>query len=371
MKKRTTAFFLCLNILFAMFIPGTLAAEIGAPSTDDANISEGSDLIVDDTTTPPTAPAGPGVPAVLSDLDIPCTTCGAVGCTEIHETGTETPPEQESLFDKLMEAEDMKSFEEIAIASNGEYYDLTSDEIEKLHGKVNELYEAIEEPTEDDEAKRAELCALLLALPNAPEYCEECGGFDSHENNCSLYTPVCSCTPVHADTCASLAGGECDCTLTHIDGCELYVPVTPPVEKTLFEKLMAATDMQDFENIALASNGEYNNLTNAGIRELHGKVIALYSALVQPTEADTAKRDYLCSILLSLPDAPKLCADCGQFDTHADTCPLQSQPDAEDKEEDIPQCSCGTNTDVHTEGCPLYAAFTVSFIAYYDGQETG
>ena len=361
MKKRAFVFALALTMLLVLLVPGTMAAEIGAPSTDDANISEGSDLIVDDTTTPPTAPADPGVPAVLSDLDIPCTTCGAVGCTvthvwcdtcqkndcgithlwcdicqkndcglthvwcdicqkndcgithesapqptpcpvcsltgcavshvwcdscakydcglthepspeptpcptcgvvgctETHETGTETPPEQESLFDKLMEAEDMKSFEELAIASNGEYYDLTCEEIEKLHGKVNELYEAIEEPTEDDEAKRAELCALLLELPNAPEYCEECGGFNAH-----------------------------------LDGCSMLPPVDePPVDEP-------------------------------------------------PV------------------DEPPV-----------DEPPVDEPPVDEPPVEEPPQCSCGTNTDVHTEGCPLYASLSVSFIAYYDGQETG
>ena len=170
---------------------------------------------------------------------------------------------------------------------------------------------------------------------------------------------------------------------------------------------MAAASLEDFENIAAEGWEKLPYLAGAEIIDLYELVNEIYEQLKQEllllneeaTQEDTDRWTRLTELLASLPNAP-LCRECGAFNAHLDGCsmlppvdeppvdepsvdepsvdepsieepPVDEPPVEEPPVEEPPQCSCGTATGVHTEGCPLYASLSVSFIAYYDGQETG
>lgn len=114
------------------------------------------------------------------------------------------------------------------------YYTITDDtsiidllaveEKEELSDRVNELYLAIEEPTEDDSRMKDELLDLLVV--EVVLECEYCGLIDSHSENCELY--ICSeCgEKEHLENCSKYIEVCSECLEkngVHSEFCSLYI----------------------------------------------------------------------------------------------------------------------------------------------------
>ena len=115
-----------------------------------------------------------------------------VGCAECgqEEGHTETCSQYEdetpapSVYDQLIGSPSLESFRAVLLAAENReaVLALTAEEIEILMAYIEELYAAIEDPTEDEDYFYEELIETLTYLP-AME-CPECGEFGCHADDC-------------------------------------------------------------------------------------------------------------------------------------------------------------------------------------------
>ena len=145
-------------------------------------------------------------------------------CPLYEEIIVESDNLEEVSFEFLMEVTTLSEL----------YYTITDDtsiidllaveEKEELSDRVNELYLAIEEPTEEDSRMKDELLDLLVV--EVVLECEYCGLIDSHSENCELY--ICSeCgEKEHLENCSKYIEVCSECNElngSHLEFCSLYI----------------------------------------------------------------------------------------------------------------------------------------------------
>ena len=118
-----------------------------------------------------------------------CEECGAEGEEHAENCPTLINP-VEVLFEALMTADSIETFWAIMMAEeNREFVFLLSvEEITQLMEYVNTLYDAIDNPTDDDTEYKDLLLETFTYLP-AME-CPECGEFGGHLEECSHYVEI-------------------------------------------------------------------------------------------------------------------------------------------------------------------------------------
>ena len=113
-----------------------------------------------------------------------CAECGQEeGHTETCSQYEDEPPAP-SVYDQLIGSPSLESFRAVLLAAENReaVLALTAEEIEILMAYIEELYAAIEDPTEDEDYFYEELIETLTYLP-AME-CPECGEFGGHADDC-------------------------------------------------------------------------------------------------------------------------------------------------------------------------------------------
>ena len=94
---------------------------------------------------------------------------------------------------------------------------------------------------------------------------------------------------------------------------------------TVYEQLILTQNLNEFWDIMMAEENRNDvlSLMMTEIQELKNKVYSLYDAIDTPSSGDIETKDVLLETLASLPAME--CAECGQFDSHADDCSKNMQ----------------------------------------------
>lgn len=232
----------------------------------------------------------------------------AVPTTLAAETG---------LYDDLMATGHIVEFESAYNSANAEAKNaLTTQQITGIYNYLNDLY--IDPSAASLLAKRDSLNSAILALPNAPELCSECGTLGGHTGGCAL-------TPTPAPTQEPTPTPEVtEPTPTPEAGEPTPEPtpeVTPEPVPTAFEQIMAGATT---EEMLITMNGLLETdmdgilaLTFEEIEAIQAQALALDP---EKTSGDT--NDLLANLSLLPNSMAKIgCPGCGQMDAHAEDCP--------------------------------------------------
>ena len=242
-------------------------------------------------------------------------------------------------LDLLVEIKSLNELYEIIYENGAIIDDFTNNEKESLIVRIEELYNSIENPTENDIQMRDYLVNLLNSY--IIEICEDCGEIDGHLVDCEYYVCEECGLKEHSEDCSLYVEDEdiviCEECFAedgkHLKDCSQYI------------------EIEEENNICsecFVENGEHLESCSQYIEEPKSEYSPTPSIICSECNGENGEHIYGCS--------KYKCPECG-FDKHLDECSLFICSECGENKH-IESCiyyicdECGENE--HLETCSLY-----------------
>jgi len=196
-KKRILAFLLSVLLLASVMPMEALADDIAADPAETTPATE-----------PTASTEAEGSPDATDATDVTEATEQTVSNEETLPEETVPEDNTPGIAERLLTAETLSALWDLFMAEENHdaVLSLTQEEIQSLLQHLDQLYQALTEPTDEDTALYEELTETLKYLP-AME-CPECGEFGSHADDCVRNTAVLPANDFAAAVAAQPISGD-------------------------------------------------------------------------------------------------------------------------------------------------------------------